>query len=224
LLVPALGAALFASDEPVGPEELAKALGGIPSEEMDQAIEQLRTELERSVTGLRLEAVAGGYQISTTPEVGPWVRQFFRQRNRARLSPAALETLAIVAYRQPVTAPEIQAIRGKDPSAALKTLLDKKLLRLLGRKKVVGNPLLYGTSKQFLIHFGLNSLEDLPAIEDFEVLVEALAAERPDLFTDEQTDSEESSDEAGEPPSSPGEDGQTEEGSVEPEDGVRAEP
>ncbi|HXV76299.1 MAG TPA: SMC-Scp complex subunit ScpB, partial [Candidatus Polarisedimenticolaceae bacterium] len=90
--------------------------------------------------------------------------------------------LAIVAYRQPITAPEIQAIRGKDPSAALKTLLEKKLLRILGRKKVVGNPLLYGTSKQFLIHFGLNSLSDLPAIEDFEELVEALAAEQPELF------------------------------------------
>jgi segregation and condensation protein B len=182
LLVAALGAALFASDEPVPVGELAQAFGGIPLEEMEQAVEHLREELERSASGLRVEPVAGGFQLSTTPAVGPWVRQFFRQRNRARLSVAGLETLAIVAYRQPITAPEIQAIRGKDPSAALKTLVDKKLLRSLGRKKVVGNPLLYGTSKQFLIHFGLNSLGDLPAIEDFEELVEALAAEKPELF------------------------------------------
>jgi segregation and condensation protein B len=108
--------------------------------------------------------------------VGPWVRRFFQQRNRTRLSPAALETLAIVAYRQPVTGPEIQAIRGKDPGAALKGLLDKKLVRCLGRKKVVGSPLLYGTPREFLVHFGLNSLEDLPSIEDFDQFLEVLDA------------------------------------------------
>ncbi len=105
--------------------------------------------------------------MNTPLEVGDSVRQFFRQRNRTRLSLPALETLAIVAYRQPITAPEIHAIRGKDPAAAIKGLLDKKLLRILGRKKVVGSPLLYGTPKQFLHHFGLNTIEDLPSIEDF---------------------------------------------------------
>lgn len=184
LLLPAVGAAIFASDEPVGAEEIAAAFGGMPVEEIEGAIRELQELLGRTGAGLRLESVAGGYQLSTTPDVGPWVRRFFRQQNRARLSPAALETLAIVAYRQPVTAPEIQAIRGKDPSGPLKTLVDKKLLRLLGRKKVVGNPLLYGTSKQFLIHFGLNSLEDLPAIEDFEEFVDALTTENPELFSE----------------------------------------
>ena len=96
------------------------------------------------------------------------VRQFFRQRNRTRLSPAALETLAIIAYRQPITVPEIQAMRGVDPSGALKSLLEKSMVRILGRKKVVGNPLLYGTTKQFLVHFALNQLEDLPSIEEFD--------------------------------------------------------
>lgn len=185
LLIPAVGAAIFASDEPVGADEIADAFGGISVEEIEQAIGALEQVLAQAGAGLRVETVAGGYQLSTTPDVSPWVRRFFRQRNRTRLSPAALETLAIVAYRQPVTAPEIQAIRGKDPSGPLKTLVDKKLLRLLGRKKVVGNPLLYGTSKQFLIHFGLNKLEDLPAIEDFEEFVEALATERPELFAPE---------------------------------------
>ena len=196
LLVPAVGAAIFASDEPVGAEEIADAFGGMPVEEIEEAVRTLEQVLAQTGAGLRVETVAGGYQFSTTPDVGPWVRRFFRQRNRTRLSPAALETLAIVAYRQPVTAPEIQAIRGKDPSGPLKTLVDKKLLRLLGRKKVVGNPLLYGTSKQFLIHFGLNNLEDLPAIEDFEEFVEALATERPELFADGS--SEETGGETGE--------------------------
>lgn len=189
LIVPAVGAAIFASDEPVGAEEISNAFGGLAVEEIEGAIGRLEQALSQAGVGLRVETVAGGYQLSTTPDVGPWVRRFFRQRNRTRLSPAALETLAIVAYRQPVTAPEIQAIRGKDPSGPLKTLVDKKLLKLLGRKKVVGNPLLYGTSKQFLVHFGLNTLEDLPAIEEFEEFVETLASGRPDLFSEgEETD------------------------------------
>ena len=102
------------------------------------------------------------------------MRQFFRERHRTRLSPAAFETLAIVAYRQPVTAPEIQAIRGKDPQGPLKNLLEKKLLRILGKKKVLGNPLLYGTSKQFLVHFALNSLADLPSMDEFDAFVGGL--------------------------------------------------
>jgi segregation and condensation protein B len=183
LLVQAVGAAIFASDEPVAASEIADAFGEVGIEEVEEAIRSLRDALERSGTGLRVESIAGGFRLSTRPEVGPWVRRFFRLRNRTRLSAAGLETLAIVAYRQPVTAPEIQGIRGKDSTASLKTLVDKKLIRLLGKKKVVGNPLLYGTSKQFLIHFGLDSLEDLPSIEDFDEFVEALAAEKPALFS-----------------------------------------
>jgi segregation and condensation protein B len=95
------------------------------------------------------------------------VRALFRSRNRRRLSPQALETLAIIAYRQPITTPEIQAIRGADPGAVLEGLLDKKLVRILGRKRVVGKPVLYGTTREFLAHFGIDSLEDLPNLEDF---------------------------------------------------------
>ena len=124
------------------------------------------------------------------------MREFIRQRNRARLTPAGLETLAIVAYRQPVTAPEIQAIRGKDSTASLKTLLDKKLLRILGKKKVVGRPLLYGTSKHFLVHFGLDSLGDLPSIEAFDEFVGALESGQPSFF-DSAPDEVEADEEAG---------------------------
>jgi segregation and condensation protein B len=176
-LEPAVGAIIFASDEPVLPTEIAGALGGVDPARVEEAIGWLERHFERNGLGLQVERVAGGVRIATRPEVGGWVRRFFRERNKTRLSLPALETLAIVAYRQPMTAPEIQAIRGKDPSAALKGLLDKKLIRCLGRKKVVGSPLLYGTTKQFLLHFGLDSLADLPSIEDFDQFLEVLQAQ-----------------------------------------------
>jgi segregation and condensation protein B len=173
-LTSAVGAVIFASGEPVRASEVAEAFGGLAVEQVEQAIRALAELYDRHGAGLCIEPIAGGYRLATRSEVGGWVRRFLRQRNRARLSAAALETLAVIAYRQPVTAPEIQTIRGKDPTAALKGLLDKKLIRLLGRKKVVGSPLLYGTSKHFLVHFGLNSLEDLPSLEEFDEFVGGL--------------------------------------------------
>ena len=188
LLVPAVGAVIFAASDPVQAQEIAAAFGGIDVQRVEAAIERLRAQYESSGSGLRVEQVAGGFRLATGPEFGAWVRQFFRQRNRTRLSLAALETLAIVAYRQPVTAPEIQAIRGKDPSAALKGLLDKKLVRMLGKKKVVGSPLLYGTAKEFLVHFGLNSLDDLPSMEDFDAFVGLLETRLPEQAPEPQTE------------------------------------
>jgi len=182
-LEPVVGAVLFASDEPATPKELARSLG-VKIVEVEQAIDELERKLERNGMGLLLERVAGGVRLATRPEIGSWVRRFFRERNRTRLSLPALETLAIIAYRQPMTAPEIQAIRGKDPVAAIKGLLDKKLIRCLGRKKVLGSPMLYGTTKEFLLHFGLDSLEELPSIEDFDQFLDVVQArlelEQPD--------------------------------------------
>jgi segregation and condensation protein B len=172
-LEPAVGAVIFASDEPVLPQDISSALGTEVAR-VEEAIRNLERHFERNGLGLLLERVAGGVRLATRPEVGSWVRQFFRERNKTRLSLPALETLAIVAYQQPVTGPEIQAIRGKDPAAALKGLLEKKLVRCLGRKKVVGSPLLYGTTKGFLLHFGLDRLEDLPSIQDFDQFLEVL--------------------------------------------------
>ena len=174
LLVAAVEAVLFAAGEPVHPREIAAAFEDESTERIEEAIETLLKRLAEGPGGLQVERVAGAYRLATRQDVGSWVRRFFKQRNRTRLSPAALETLAIVAYRQPVTSPEIQAIRGVDPGAAMKNLLEKRMIRILGRKKVVGNPLLYGTSRQFLVHFGLNALEDLPSIEDFEQFLGAL--------------------------------------------------
>jgi segregation and condensation protein B len=159
--------------------------------DVEQAIDRLEEIHRESDTGIVVERVAGGVRLATRKDVGPWVRNFFRQRNRTRLSAAALETLAIVAYRQPVTSPEIQAIRGKDPAAALKGLLEKKLVTALGRKKIVGSPLLYGTSRYFLEHFGLDSLADLPSMEEFDQLVglvESAGATEPEPSPDEASD------------------------------------
>lgn len=169
-----LEAVIFTSTEPVRIEEIREALEGIAEDDLAAALAELERRYAEPVSGLRLERVAGGLQFATRPRVGYWVRQFVRQRNRTRLSAAGLETLAIVAYRQPVTAPEIQSIRGKDPAGPLKTLLEKRLVRIMGKKKVIGRPILYGTTREFLVHFGLDSLEDLPAFEEFEALVGAL--------------------------------------------------
>lgn len=181
-LIAAVEAVLFAAAEPVHPKEIAAAFGGASEDDVVAAIDALRERYAGGPGGLTVEQVAGAFRLATKPEVGGLVRQFFRQRNRTRLSPAALETLAIIAYRQPMTVPEIQAIRGVDPSGALKSLLEKKMVRILGRKKVVGNPLLYGTTRNFLVHFGLNRLEDLPSIEEFDQFLGALDGGQALLF------------------------------------------
>jgi len=173
LVSAALEAVIFAAGEPISLRELSEALGGLDSDAVEQAVDELAERYRAIGNGLQVERVAGGFRLATRPEVGAWVRRFFRQRNRTRLSQASLETLAIVAYRQPITAPEIQAIRGVDSSASLKSLFERKLIRILGKKKVVGSPLLYGTSKQFLVHFGLDRLQDLPPADSFGDLLGA---------------------------------------------------
>jgi segregation and condensation protein B len=117
-----------------------------------------------------IREVAGGYRMTTRPEHHEQIRAYLKTRPNAKLSMAALETLAVVAYKQPVTLAEVLAIRGKKSSSALHTLLEKNMVAIVGRKPVVGRPILYGTSKQFLIHFGLNSLKDLPTLEEFAQL------------------------------------------------------
>jgi segregation and condensation protein B len=175
LVAAAVEALVFAAGEPVRIEEIAEAFGLDDDEPVREALESLRKDYETRRSGLAVERVAGGFRLVTRSTVGPWVRQFFRQRNRTRLTPAGLETLAIVAYRQPITAPEIQAIRGVDPSGTLRSLLEKRMIRILGKKKVVGSPFLYGTTRDFLVHFGLDDLEDLPSLEEFEEVLGGLA-------------------------------------------------
>ena len=169
-LIPVLEALLFAAGEPLSLEEMQAA---VPEEErpaVEAALRRLQGTYD-DARGLQIVQVAGGFRMATRSAFDRYIRALFRQRNRHRLGRAALETLAIVAYRQPVTGPEISEIRGKDSSAVLKGLLEKRLLRITGRKRVVGKPFLYGTTRQFLIHFGLNSLEDLPEMTEFEEMI-----------------------------------------------------
>lgn len=163
-------ALVFAAEEPLTLDDLVDLFPAAGKETLQSALDSLVRNCEAEDRGLMVQQVAGGYRMATRPEIGDWVRALFRSRNRRRLSSQALETLAIIAYRQPITTPEIQAIRGTDPTSVLEALLEKQLVRVLGRKKVVGKPILYGTTPQFLTHFGLNTLEDLPDVADFGAL------------------------------------------------------
>jgi len=169
-------ALVFAAEEPLTVADLRDLFPDVDAGILTEALDSLTRNYDTEERGLQIQQVAGGYRISTRSEFGEWVRALFRSRNRRRLSGAALETLAIVAYRQPITTPEIHTLRGTDPGGVLANLLDKKLLRVVGRKKVVGRPVLYGTTRDFLSHFGLNSLEDLPTLEEFGDMASALTA------------------------------------------------
>lgn len=162
-------ALIFTADEPITVKTLAEVLKE-DREIIQSAVEELAKEYAERASGLILRELAGGWQISTRAEYHEEIRSFLRSRPSAKLSLAALETLAVIAYRQPVTVPEILEIRGTQSTSAIKTLLDKKLIVAKGRKETVGKPMLYGTSKDFLMQFGLKDLSELPSIEDFEDL------------------------------------------------------
>jgi len=163
-------ALIFASPEPVTVKTLAKLLDTEPKEEIVAAVEALKVDYERQ-SGLTLVEVAGGYQIVTRPELNEWVRRMFHERTTQKLSVASLETLAVIAYKQPVTAPEIAEIRGVNTSGVLGTLVERRLVKVVGRKQVVGRPFLYGTTRDFLDRFGLNDISDLPKVEDMSELL-----------------------------------------------------
>jgi segregation and condensation protein B len=183
-LLAILEAIIFASPEPLTPKAIHKLLASEPKEDVDAALDALKQSYDRP-GGLQLVEVAGGYQIVTRPELHEWVRRLFNERTTQRLSVQALETLAVIAYRQPITALEIAEIRGVNTSGVLNTLLERHLIKIVGRKQVVGRPFMYATTKEFLIRFGLNDLSDLPKVED---MAEALGLEAPLLV--EQTPSE----------------------------------
>jgi len=179
----AIEAVLFVSSEPVPRSRLLEMFD---EDERAQAAEALEAVLARyapttggtdgdgdegsgaSPRGVFVEDVGGGVRIATRPEMVGWLRRFFDVSSGTKLSMAALETLAIIAYRQPITGPEVQELRSVNPAGVIKTLLERRLVRIAGRKEVVGKPFLYGTTREFLVHFGLNSLRDLPPLEEFE--------------------------------------------------------
>jgi segregation and condensation protein B len=180
-----LEALIFASPEPLTAKAIYKLLESEPKEDIQSALEELRRDYDRP-GGLQLVEVAGGYQIVTRPHLHEWVRRLFHERTTQRLTVQALETLAVVAYKQPITALEITEVRGVNTAGVLSTLLERHLIKIVGRKQVVGRPFLYATTKDFLIRFGLNDLSDLPKVED---MAEALGFEPPALV--ERTPSEE---------------------------------
>ena len=167
LLRRALEGLLFITDRPLSAAELGKLVGVRDQDKIIGTVEELRRDLEAKNAGYRLIAVAEGWQMATRPELAPYMRKLFADRATMRLSTAAQETLSIIAYRQPLTRAEIEEIRGVEVIAALETLLEKGLTKVVGRKETVGRPLMYGTTSEFLRHFGLRSLEDLPPLDNF---------------------------------------------------------
>jgi segregation and condensation protein B len=164
---------LFVYPQPLTVQHAAKALG-LDDLAVDAAIHELR--LEYAERGLQIVRIAGGYQMCTRPEYSEYVSALLTPA-RTRLSRAALETAAIVAYRQPITQPEIDAIRGVDSGGVVRTLTEKNLVKQIGRRETPGRPMLYSTTEEFLNHFGLNDLSELPELEDLELPVHSVQAE-----------------------------------------------
>lgn len=168
-------ALMFASPDPLTPKTLFRLLDGEPKEDVEQAVAALRADYDER-GGLLMVEVAGGFQICTRPELHEWVRKLFHEHSKQRLSVQALETLAVVAYKQPITGAEIAEIRGVNTSGVIGTLLERQLVKVVGRKQVVGRPFLYATTREFLNRFGLSDLEDLPKVEE---MAEALGMDVP---------------------------------------------
>jgi segregation and condensation protein B len=180
-LKPVIEALIFASPEPIARKTLYRLLDGEPREDVDAALASVRADYEQP-GGLQLVEVAGGYQIVTRPELNEWVRKLFHERTTQKLSLQSLETLAVIAYKQPITAPEIAEIRGVTSSGGvLATLVERRLIKTVGRKQVVGRPFMYATTREFLDRFGLNDLGDLPRVEEMS---DALGFELPSALTE----------------------------------------
>jgi segregation and condensation protein B len=176
-----LEAIIYVAPEPVTLNALLKALEGEERERVKEKLRELTEEFDRPEHGIQIRQIAGGYKFSSKPEHHEVLRKFVKSlKQPIRLSKPALETLAVIAYRQPVTAPEIDEIRGVDCGGVIHTLLERKLVVTAGRKNVVGRPILYRTSRDFLVHFGLKDLSELPSLREFEEMArQALGPELP---------------------------------------------
>lgn len=157
---------IFISLEPLTQEKIKEVLADFPAAEIEQALEELQQGYEAGQRGIKISQTGGGFIFSTRPECDSWVKRLLKIDRRSKLSSAAMETLSIVAYHQPITQSEISTLRNVDSSYTLKTLLQKKLIRIVGRKNSPGKPLIYRTTDRFLAYFGLNSLEELPTEEE----------------------------------------------------------
>ncbi len=163
---------IFISLEPLTLEKIKSVLTEFEENEVEQAIKELLENYMTNERGIHIIQSAGGFLFSTKPEHDSWIKRLLRVERKSKLSSAALETLSAIAYHQPVTLAEISALRGVDSTHTLKTLLQKRLVKIVGRKKSPGNPLIYRTSEKFLTYFGLNSIKDLPSPEELSKILE----------------------------------------------------
>jgi segregation and condensation protein B len=168
-----LEALLFVSPEPVSVSRLATAVGNVSKAEVEQALMRLEQDLAQEGRGIQLAKLAGGYRLVTKAEYAPWLKRLDKAKAAQKLSRSALESLAIIAYKQPLVRAEIEEIRGVETSGVLRTLLERKLVRIVGRKEVPGRPIMYGTTKFFLEHFGLHDIAQLPPLREFKELGES---------------------------------------------------
>ena len=184
---------LLVSDEPLSIDKIQNIVEEAQKQDIKDALEEIRQELENSGRGMRLAEVAGGFQLRTSPDNAQWIFRLNKLKP-ARLSKPAIETLSIVAYRQPVTKQEIEAIRGVDSGGTIKTLLEKNLIKIIGKKEEPGNPLLYSTTKEFLEFFNLKSLDELPTLKEYHELAQLQDAREPELDFKSENESEKESD------------------------------
>lgn len=166
-------ALLFTSDKPLALDKIKEVLDNLETTEIRRLLEQMRSDYEKTNRGIRITEIAGGFQMITPSSLAPFLKKLYKVRRIERLSRPALETLAIIAYKQPATKLEIESLRNVNVDSLVKNLLDKELIRIAGRKKAPGRPYVFGTTRKFLEYFGLNSLEELPRVENFS---EALTA------------------------------------------------
>lgn len=163
----AIEAILFVSEKPVSPQQIKPVFQDLEISRIKELILELKGDYEKASGGLRIEEVAGAFQMVTSLGIAAFLKEYFKQRDSQRLSIPALETLSIVAYKQPLTRLDIESLRGVNVDGVIKSLLEKNLIRITGKKDIPGKPFVYGTTRQFLEYFGLNSLEELPKMEEF---------------------------------------------------------
>ena len=170
----AVEALIFASDKPATIEQIKKVLGISEAASVRKSIDELKSDYETQNRGLRIIEIAGGFQMIASTTFAPFLKKLFKCRFSDKLSKPALESLAIIAYKQPLTRTEIESLRNVNVDGVMKSLLDKNLIRICGRKKIPGRPFVYGTTRQFLEHFGLKSLDDLPKMDEFSAMAKEI--------------------------------------------------
>ncbi|MBI5044092.1 MAG: SMC-Scp complex subunit ScpB [Nitrospirae bacterium] len=165
-------ALIFVSGEPITLNRIRDVIEGIDKKTIERLASKLKDEFNKEDRGLQLIEIANGYQLTTRPDYASWIKKLNKIKVSTRLSKPAMETLAIIAYKQPIIKPEVEKIRGVDSGGVIKTLLERKLIKIIGRMDIVGKPMMYGTTPEFLQYFGLKDLTDLPTLKEFQELKE----------------------------------------------------